>query len=409
MRLRGDREPGHLLVRRQREIAAALGVRRAAVGIRPQPQDQLELHQRRLQLASQRPRLDPLGRLQRVLDRPPKPAAGEVRAHAGAQVGRLSHVQHTIVAVVEQVDARPGRHVACQLTPEPHAAAHGGGEGNGVGHRADAVLLGHAEQDHQQLRRGLGVRQRAVTGPHAGVEALRQRAQAHALDAALEQPPGERDRVDDGSGQPPALQPRQLRVHEADVEAGVVRDQHGAAREREELRQCPADARRSPQVTRVDTGDARDRLGHRDARVDQPLQRRLLLEPEQPHGADLDDPRDAGPGAGRLQVEDHERGILERHVLQRGHLLPLGQRQLARAIARSAASRRARPHRRAAGRARREALRAARTGCRPPRSAPTGARRSASRPTSRSAPSSESWAEGVAMRTHVRIYRGRVA
>ena len=233
MRLRRDRQPRHLLVGGQRQVAAALGMRRRGGWRRPQPQDQLELHQRRLQLASQRPRLDPLGRLQRMLDRPPKPPAGEVRAHPRAQVGCLADVQHAVVAIAEQVDAGAGG----TSRASSRSAAPAGGPGRRRrrrGHRADAVLLSHAEQDRPaDLGRGLGVGQRAVAGPHAGVEALRQRGPGSSgRTRPSSSRPGERDGVDHGRGQPPALPAGDSSgVDEADVEARVVRDQHRSARE----------------------------------------------------------------------------------------------------------------------------------------------------------------------------------
>ena len=83
----GDGYPRHPLVGGQRQVAAALGVDRAAVRIRPQPQDQLQLEQRRLQLAAQRPRLDARGRLQGVLHR--RAAARSRRStSARARAGR---------------------------------------------------------------------------------------------------------------------------------------------------------------------------------------------------------------------------------------------------------------------------------------------------------------------------------
>ena len=238
-RLGRDGYPRHPLIGGQRQVAAALGVDRATVRIRPQPQDQLQLEQRRLQLAAQRPRLDAGGRLQGVLHGAPLPGAREVRAHPRAQVGGLPDVQHPVVGVVEQVDAGPGRDVAGQLAAQPHATALGSGEGDRLGDGANAVLLGHAQQVHQHLGRGLRVGQRAVAGANRGVEPLRQRAQVHARQAPLQKPPRQRHRVDHGRSQPAALEPRQLGVDEADVEAGVVGDQHGALGELEERRQRP--------------------------------------------------------------------------------------------------------------------------------------------------------------------------
>ena len=88
----------------------------------------------------------------------------------------------------------------------------------------------------EHLGGGLRVGEGTVAGAHLCVEPLGERAQVHPRQAAVEQPAGERDGVDHRGGKAPALEPGQLRVDEADVEARVVRHQHRALGEGKEAR-----------------------------------------------------------------------------------------------------------------------------------------------------------------------------
>ena len=61
-----------------------------------------------------------------------------------------------------------------------------------------------------------------------------QRGEADAAQAALEQPPGERGRAERRLGKAPLVLREQLLLEEALVEARVVRNEQGVAREGEE-------------------------------------------------------------------------------------------------------------------------------------------------------------------------------
>ena len=70
--------------------------------------------------------------------------------------------------------------------------------------------------------------------------------------------------------------------------------------------------RSPPHIVPADPGERRDGQRQRDARVDERLERRTDLERLDPLGADLDDARAGGREPGRLEIEDDERGRLER-------------------------------------------------------------------------------------------------
>ena len=148
--------------------------------------------------------------------------------------------------------------------------------------------------------------------PRRGAEEVRERRQADALLPPFEQPPREPDRVDDGRRHPAAREPLDFAVEEAHVEAGVVGDEHGIARELEEAAHGELHRRRAAQRARVDPRQRRDRRRQRPARVDERLEPLLELEPAHADRADLADRGRARRESGRLEVEDDVRGVLER-------------------------------------------------------------------------------------------------
>ena len=139
-------------------------------------------------------------------------------------------------------------------------------------------------------------------------------AQRDTLAAAREQAPREPDRVEDGRRTAAARQPLDRPVEEGHVEAGVVRDERHVARELEEAPERELDARRPSQVLLPDPGERGDETGQRRARVDERLERVDDLERAHPHGADLADAAVLRGQPGRLEVEDDELRVLERHV-----------------------------------------------------------------------------------------------
>jgi hypothetical protein len=81
----------------------------ARVGRRLELPDQPQLLQRRLELGAEHAPLDPRQREQRGLDRRSLAIAPEVRAQTCAQVAGPADVQHLVVSVAKEVDARSAR------------------------------------------------------------------------------------------------------------------------------------------------------------------------------------------------------------------------------------------------------------------------------------------------------------
>ena len=230
----------------------AVGPGAARVRGRPQLAQQPELLERRLELGAEHAPLDPLERAERGLDRRPLPLGAEVGAQPRAQVAGAADVEHLLVAVAEEVDARPRRRARDEraLRREPAGARRR--ELDELGDRARTALLRETDQREQDLRRRLRVGERPVTGPRRRAEEMRERREPDARDPAGEHSPREPDGVDDRRGDSPARQPLHLAVEEADVEARVVGDEHRVAGELEEAahRRARPAARRAARAGR---------------------------------------------------------------------------------------------------------------------------------------------------------------
>ena len=294
------------------EVDVAVGTRAARVRRRAQLAQQAQLLEPRLELRPEHAPLDPLERAERRLDRRPLPLGAEVRPQPRAQVAGAADVEHLLVPVAKEVDAGARRRTGDERALARQPACARRGEVDELRHRLGAALLGEPDQREQDLRRRLRVGERAVARPGRRAEEVGERRQADALLAALEQAPREPDRVDDRRRHSPARQPLDLAIEEAHVEAGVVGDEHGVARELEEPPHGQLDRRRSPQRPRVDPRQRGDRWGQRPPRVHERLEPLLQLEPADAHGADLADRGRAGREAGRLEVEDDVGRVLER-------------------------------------------------------------------------------------------------
>src|SRR5204863_10159655 len=134
------------------------------------------------------------------------------------------------------------------------------------------------------------------------------------LRAAGEETAGESDGVHDRAGKTRAREALRLAVEEREVEAGVVRDEHGVARELEESPHGDRRMRMAAQICVAQAGQRADRRPDRDAGVDEQLEFLLQLELADAHRADLADPRTAGAQAGRLEVDHDEGRAVERDV-----------------------------------------------------------------------------------------------
>ena len=117
-----------------------------------------------------------------------------------------------------------------------------------------------------------------------------------------------------GAAQRRPVSPSTARSRKDDVEARVVRDERRVARELEKAPERELDARRPPQVLLPDPGQRGDEAGQRGAGVDERLERVDDLERAHAHRTDLADAAGLRGEPGRLEVEDDELGLLERHV-----------------------------------------------------------------------------------------------
>src|SRR5665648_1003757 len=115
------------------------------------------------------------------------------------------------------------------------AARPGFAEARDLLEGAHSLLLQPAEEEEQELGRGLGVLQGPVYGLHLRVEPVAEGVQRAALLRA--EFARQAERVERRARKGAALQAAELVVEEAEVELRVVGDEHGVCREVHEARQ----------------------------------------------------------------------------------------------------------------------------------------------------------------------------
>lgn len=125
--------------------------------------------------------------------------------------------------------------------------------------------------------------------------------------------PGERHRVEHLVARPRVARPGGCGPEERDVERRVVRDEDRAPDELEERRDDCLDPRCVRDHGGADPCEAGDERRHGDARVDECLELPDALAGPHLDRADLGDLAVLRRAAGRLEVDHHER-----HVVQRG-------------------------------------------------------------------------------------------
>ena len=103
-------------------------------------------------------------------------------------------------------------------------------------------------------------------------------------------------------------------VEEPDVEAGVVRHEWRVAGEREEPADRELRARGGAQLGIAQPCETGDGRWQRDAGIHERLEGLVDLERLDPYGADLAHAIARCREARRLEVEDHELGVLDEHV-----------------------------------------------------------------------------------------------
>ena len=164
----------------------------ARVGRRLELADQPQLLERRLELGTEDAPLNAFEREQRRLHRGPLALTPEVGAQAGAKIAGSPDVQHLIVAVAKQVDARPRGRSVRERALGMYPALTRRRELPQVGEMPCAHLLGQSDQVNEHLGRRLRVRQRTVTRQGRNAEEVREGSQADAAEPALEQATRER-------------------------------------------------------------------------------------------------------------------------------------------------------------------------------------------------------------------------
>ena len=136
--------------------------------------------------------------------------------------------------VAEQVDARRGRRAEREVPLPVHLAHTWRGEVREIRDRLGSTFLREPEQPDENLRGRLCVGQRAMTGGDSGAEEVRERRESEPRAATGQQAPREPDGVDNRAGQARPDESLRLAVEERQVEARIVRDEHGVAGEAEE-------------------------------------------------------------------------------------------------------------------------------------------------------------------------------
>ncbi|MDX6387194.1 MAG: hypothetical protein QOD85_996, partial [Gaiellaceae bacterium] len=206
------------------------------------------------------------------------------------------------------------RRAECERSLRIDLAHSRRGEIDEIRNRARSAFLCEPDQVEQDLRRCLRVGEGSVARARLRSEEVRERCEPGARSAAGEQATGETDGVDDRRCEASAGHPLCLAVQKREIEAGVVRDQHRVARELEEAADRDAGMRLAAELGVVEPRDRRNRGPQRNARVDEELELLRKLEVSDSHRADFADAGASRLQSGRLEVDDHERGVLEEEV-----------------------------------------------------------------------------------------------
>ncbi len=183
-----------------------------------------------------------------------------------------------------------------------------------IGEAARADLLGETDQEHQHLRRRLGVGQGPVARRRRNTEEVGERREADPAHAPLEQSASEGGGAERRLGQAPIVHERELPFEEALVEARVVRHEERIARERQEAAEHGGDRRRLAQLLVAEPGEAGDGVRQRNSWIDERLERLDRLQRLHANRAELADTVACCGKPGRLEVEDDELGLFEQRV-----------------------------------------------------------------------------------------------
>jgi hypothetical protein len=295
------------------QIGVAVRTRASCVRRGTKLPNQTQLLERGLELRSEDSPLDPLERAERGFHRRPLPPAREVRPEPRAKVACLADVEHHLIPVVEEVDARSGRRPCDKRPLGVELTRTGSSQLDEIADGSRASLLSEPHQRDQDLGR-----RKTSKGPVARLdrdaEEVGEPGEREALAPAREEAPRQPHRVENGCCAPSTRQVFDLAVEERHVEARVVRDERRVAREGEEPAQGDLDPRGAAQVDLPDPRQRGDGRRERGPGVDEGLERLDDFERLDPHGADLAHATRARGEPRRLEIEHHELGLLERRV-----------------------------------------------------------------------------------------------
>ena len=282
--------------------------------------DQPQLEDVGFQRCAAHRRLHPCGDPDHLVDARPGLCCGEVGGDALAQVAALADVEHLAPAAPvragelgdELVDPRGCGKALGQPPLRPALGGDPAGELEQVLDGGRAKVADALQQAVQHVDGGASVRQCPVVGGGCRAEVRGQRRQLHVGHLVAQQHlPRKADGVDHLVVGPGVAVGGARPLEEADVEAGVVRDEDGARRELEETRQHLGQFRRTSDHQVGDAGEDGDQRRDVGARVHKGLELAQYLAAADLHGPELRDGVLTG-ASGRLEVDDTERDLRQR-------------------------------------------------------------------------------------------------
>jgi hypothetical protein len=188
------------------------------------------------------------------------------------------------------------------------------------------------QQGVEQLGSGRRVGKGAVHRFGFGVEVAGKGAELHVLGLVACKTARERDGVDAVIAHARVRMLDERGVEERAVESNVVADDHRIVRELDPCGQYLVDCGRRPQHVVGDAGQRRDLVGDRHARVHERVERAEHLAAAQLERAHFGDGVAAARrAAGRLEIDDHERHVVQRRRKVGGHAADAIERMFGRA------------------------------------------------------------------------------
>ncbi len=257
-------------------------------------------------------RVDTDGRREHLADAGALLGRGEVGLDPGGDRFGGADVERAVVGCPEHVDAGSVGQAVGEVALAALGRCDGLGELDRVADGVDAEAPEAGEQRVQHVNRGASVVERSVAR-HPGVEERRERGQlpiGHLV--SRQRTTGDRQRVEHPGLRPRVTEFGARRFQEADVIGRVVGDPDGVTSELQERRQRLFELGRGRDHRLGDAGQHGHERRDRQPRVDQGAEFAHFLAAAHLHRADLGDAAVVGHTAGRLEVDDDERGLPQR-------------------------------------------------------------------------------------------------